>query len=255
MKDLDKIAARLDEAAHTGTATPQLSGEVELTEAEAYDIQKRSVARRLGRGAELVGIKMGFTSRAKMRQMGVHEMIWGHLTSDMRVEDGGAISHGKYVHARAEPEVAFLLKQRIDHEISVAEAMNAVEAVAPAIEVIDSRYENFKFNLSDVVADNASSSGFVLGPWCRSDQDVSNLGIVFELDGRPVKLGSSAAILGHPGRALAAASRLVTRHGLALEAGWVVMAGGATEAVHLSVGNYVRSTVESLGRVGFSVEA
>jgi len=253
MKDLDALAKRQDEAAHTATAVPQIPAEIDLTEAEAYEVQKRSVARRLERGAHMVGVKMGFTSRAKMRQMGVHEMIWGHLTSDMRVEDGGTISRARYVHPRAEPEIAYVLKKRIDGELSVAEAMNAVEAVAPAIEVIDSRYENFKFSLPDVIADNASSSGFVLGPWCRPDQDVSNLGIVMEIDGRAVKLGSTAAILGHPGRALAAASRLVTRAGLALEAGWVVMAGGATEAVHLQVGQHVRSTVEALGRVGFTV--
>lgn len=255
MKDLDALAERLDEAARSGTATPQLTLEHDLTEDEAYEIQRRSMARRFARGESLVGLKMGLTSRAKMRQVGVNEVIWGHLTSAMVVEDGSSIRKPRYVHPRAEPEVAFLLKKPLQGPISVAQAMSAVEAVAPAVEIIDSRYENFKFALADVIADNSSSSGFVVGPWHRPDVDYGNLGIVLEQNGRPAQIGSSAAILGHPARSLAAASRLAALRGVALEAGWVVMAGGATAAVHLAAGDHVRVSIETLGRVSFSVEA
>ena len=103
---------------------------------------------------------MGFTSRAKMVQMGVDDMIWGRLTNSMLVEDGGEIDISNYVHPRVEPEIAYLLKAPLSGPLSTAEAWNAVEAVAPAMEIIDSRYENFKFTVEDVVADNSSSSGF-----------------------------------------------------------------------------------------------
>ena len=130
-----------------------------------------------------------------------------------------------------------------------------MEAVAPAIEVIDSRYENFKFSASDVVADNSSSSSFVLGPWNAPDVALSNLGMVLEFNGQPVQIGSSAAILGHPGRSLAAASRLVAEAGGELQAGWIILAGGATAAEALEPGVYVRNCVERLGQTGFSVNA
>ena len=97
--------------------------------------------------------------------------------------------------------------------------MAAVGAIAPAMEIIDSRYQNFKFALPDVIADNSSSSGFVVGDWSRPDQDFSNLGLVMEVNGRPVEIGSTAAILGNPSRSLVAAARLAGAALGRLEAG------------------------------------
>ncbi len=161
---------------------------------------------------------MGFTSRAKMIQMGVDDMIWGRLSNGMLVEDGGEIDLSRYVHPRAEPEVAFLLGAPLEGDVSAAEAMLAVEAIAPAIEIIDSRYKAFKFSWADVVADNCSSSGYVLGAWQNLDADLSNLGMILEVNGRPAQIGSSAAILGHPARSLAAAARLSSEAGEPLQA-------------------------------------
>jgi 2-oxo-3-hexenedioate decarboxylase len=166
------------------------------------------------------------------------------------VEDGGEIELGNYVHPRVEPEIAFLLGASLHGPITAVEALAAVEAVAPAMEIIDSRYRKFKFSLADVVADNCSSSGFVVGAWQNPDADLSNLGMVMEFNGRPVQIGSSGAILGHPVRALAAAARLSTEP---LEAGWIIMAGGATAAEALRPGIYVRNMVQELGAVAFSV--
>ena len=253
MSDIATLAAHVDEAARTATAIPQLSESSSLSLAEAYDIQTASIARRLKRGEKRVGLKMGFTSKAKMVQMGVHDMIWGRLTDGMMVEDGGEIAIGHYVHPRVEPEIAFLMKAPLSGLVSPAQAMAAVGAVAPALEIIDSRYKDFKFSLTDVVADNSSSSGFVVGPWSRPDQELANLGMVMTFDGRPVQIGSSSAILGHPARSLAAASRMAAASGERLEAGWIVMAGGATAAEALRPGVYVQLEVQNLGTVSFSV--
>jgi len=253
--DPAKLAQIVDEAARTGTAIPQLSqSHGEISVEAAYAIQALSIARRLGRGERIVGIKMGFTSRAKMLQMGVSDMIWGRLTSGMQLQDGGAMAFQSYVHPRFEPEIAFVMKHRLSGPVSPAQALGAVEAVAPAMEIIDSRYENFKFSLSDVVADNSSSSGFVLGPWSRPSTDLANLGMMCEVDGRTVQVGSSAAILGHPLRSLAAASRIVAEHGMALEPGWVVMAGAATAASWVQPGTHLRVVAQDLGAVSLHVE-
>ncbi len=252
MTSLVKAAQIVDEAARTAGAIPQFTESEALGVEEAYAIQALSMERRFARGERLVGVKMGLTSRAKMAQVGVDEVIWGRLTDAMRLEEGGSLSRKRYVHPRIEPELAFLMKSDLSGAVSPTEALSAVEAIAPAMEVIDSRYRNFKFALPDVIADNSSSSGFVLGSWARPDQDFSNLGIVVEVDGRPAQIGSTAAILGHPIRSLVAAAKAAAPIG-GLQAGWIVLAGGATAAHSLSVGEYVRTTIRGLGSVSIRV--
>lgn len=251
---IQRIAQRLDQAAREGQATPQLTGEDAVSLDEAYDVQRQLIVLREQRGARRVGVKMGFTSRAKMVQMGVSDLIWGRLTSDMLVEEGGDIDITDYVHPRVEPEVAFLMRRPLSGKVTLLEALDAVEAIAPALEIIDSRYANFKFSLADVVADNASSSGFVIGAWHRPDVAFDNLGLVLSIDGRPVEIGSTAAILGHPLRSLVSAARVTAAAGERLEAGHIVMAGGATAAAALKPGIHVRLEMQQLGCVAFNVK-
>ena len=254
MSDINALARTLDDAIAGAKAIAQISEHESISVDDGYAVQAAAFARRLTRGEKQVGVKMGFTSRAKMVQMGLNDMIWGRLSDAMVVEDGGAIDFKKYVHPRVEPEIAFLLKKPLAGNVTAAEAMAACEAVAPAMEIIDSRYKAFKFSLADVVADNCSGAGFVVGPWQSADVDLSNLGMVLEIDGRPVQIGSSAAILGHPMRSLVAAARLSLAAGEPLQPGWLVMAGGATAAEALKSGSYVRNTVERLGACAFSVK-
>jgi 2-oxo-3-hexenedioate decarboxylase len=253
MTDLAKIAEIVDEAARTATAIPQFTETTSLDVADAYAVQTLALERRRIRGERLVGVKMGLTSRAKMAQVGVSEVIWGRLTDAMRLRDGGTLSRSRYVHPRIEPELAFLLKAPLSGDVSAVEAMAAVEAIAPALEIIDSRYRNFKFALPDVIADNSSSSGFVVGSWARPDQDFSNLGLIMEVDGRPVEVGSTAALLGDPVRSLVAAARLAGPVLGELRSGWIILAGGATAAHPLSIGQQVRMVMQNLGSVSIRV--
>ncbi len=246
-----RIAQRLDEAARLARATPQLTGDDAIDLHEAYDVQRALVMQRISRGSQRIGMKMGFTSRAKMAQMGVNDMIWGRLTSDMLIEEGGELDMSRFIHPRAEPEICFVLKRPLEGSITPLQALSAVEALAPAIEIIDSRYENFKFSVPDVVADNASSSALVVGRWHAPDTDVSNLGLILSINGEPVEMGSTAAILGHPIRALVSAARLVAEKGERLEAGQLIMAGGATAAAALQPAATVICEMQNLGRVVF----
>jgi len=254
MSNIKAFAARLDEAARTAKATPQIDPESVMSLEQAYQIQAANIAHRVERGEKLVGVKMGFTSRAKMIQMGIDDVIWGRLTSDMRVEEGTTLKLSDYVHPRVEPEIAFLLKAPLAGDVSASEALAAVEAVAPALEIIDSRYKDFKFSLPDVIADNASSSGFVIGNWHAPDTDLSNLGMAMSFNGKVQHVGSSAAILGNPVRALVAAARLAAEAGIPLQAGSIVMAGAATAAEWLLPDTYVRLDIQNLGSIGFHVQ-
>lgn len=254
MTDLEKIAEITDTAARNSEAIEQLSQSGhEITLQQAYEVQKLSVARRVDRGEKIIGIKMGFTSRAKQIQMGLDDVIFGHLTDKMWVENGGTISLENYVHPRAEPELAFLLAADLTGVVTREQALEAIESIAPAIEVIDARYKNFKFNLSDTVADNLSSSSLVVGDWVSPDFDFTDLEMHLEFDGEPVQTGSSAAILGDPVEALMAASRLCAEQGIVLKKGWILMAGGATAAEAIRPGITVRNVVEKLSTPAFSV--
>lgn len=251
--DIPRIATLLDDAARNATAVPQISATETLTLAEAYEVQRQSIQRRLERGERRIGMKMGFTSRAKMEQMGVNDLIWGRLTHAMIAEDGGTISKQRFVHPRVEPEVAFLLRKPLSGIVTALQALDAVEAVAPALEIIDSRYQNFRFSLTYVVADNSSSSALTIGPWNSPHQPLDNLGMMVTVNGRAQSFGSSAAIMGDPLRSLVAAARLVAMSGEVLEPGHIVMAGGATAAFELRVGMHVQLEVERLGRTAFTV--
>ena len=254
MNRIEAWAEELDDAARDAREIAQIDPEGRMPLEAAYAIQRASIQRRVSRGAQRVGVKMGFTSRAKMVQMGVSDVIWGRLTGDMLIEEGMSASFARFVHPRVEPEIAFVLKKPLAGHVTAAQALASVEAVAPALEIIDSRYRDFKFTLPDVIADNASSSGFVVGPWCDPREDFSNLGLTLSIDGRVVQVGSTAAILGHPLRSLVAAARLSEAAGEPLQAGWVVMAGGATPAEWLRPGQHVCIEMERLGRAGFHMQ-
>lgn len=236
------VADRLHAAAQDAAAIPQLTATDDLDVATAYQVQAELVRRR--RGERPVGIKMGLTSRAKMAQMGVDEVIWGRLTDGMWLADGDTVDRGRLIHPRVEPEVAFRL-----------DADGEPVAVAAALEVIDSRYADFKFTLPDVIADNTSAAAFVVGPWQQLPPGLDNLGVLLEVDGQVVQVGSTAAILGDPIRALRRGLALADAAGLRPEPGWVLLAGAATAAVALPAGAHVRAVVEGLGAAHVRVSA
>ncbi|GGS04202.1 4-oxalocrotonate decarboxylase [Micromonospora fulviviridis] len=253
--DIAGIAEKLGAAADSATAIPQLAAETGLDVDAAYAVQAALLQRRLDRGERLVGLKMGLTSKAKMAQVGVDEVIWGRLTDVMRVPDGGTVDVADFIHPRVEPEVAFLLDRLPEPGEPVGAFSEAVRAVAPAIELIDSRYANFTFSLPDVVADNTSAAAFVVGPWSPVPDGLDNLGVLLEIDGRVAQVGSTAAILGDPRRALDEGIRLAGRHGVRLREGWVFLAGAATAAVPLRPGAHVRAVVEKLGTASLKAAA
>lgn len=249
-QELQRLAEVVDTAALTATEIAMLTGEGrEIAIDDAYGIQSASIARRLERGERAVGMKMGLTSRAKMEQVGVHEPIYGVLTSSMIVNDGGIVRLEEHCHPRVEPEIAFILRTDLRGPVTPVQALAAVEGACAALEVIDSRYRDFKFTLPDVIADNTSAARFVLGSTLVPVEglNLANLGIIFEINGRIVETGSSAAVLEHPARSLAELANMLARRGEYLRAGQIVLSGGATAAVELESGDHVRAIVEEIG--------
>lgn len=251
---LEALARQLDAAQRTATPIDQPTPGA-LTLADGYEVQRHWLALRRAHGERQVGLKMAFTNAENMRKLGVSDMAWGHLTDAMQVADGGRIDLSRCLRPRVEPEVAFLLKHPLSGLVDRAQALRAVDAVMPALEIIDARYRDFTFSLPDVVADNVSGCGFVLGPMQRPNVDCRDLRLTLSFDGEPVATGSTAAILGDPVESLVAAARLVAAAGLVLPAGSIVMAGSATAPFALRAGAEVRVDVQALGRASFSVRA
>ncbi|MFJ3083114.1 2-keto-4-pentenoate hydratase [Streptomyces halstedii] len=231
---IDALAERLDTAQTSRTDTPSLADTHEFGIDDAYAIQAALLARRTARGERFTGVKLGFTSKAKMAQMGVSDVIVGRLTDAMRVTDGGDVDLGRFIHPKAEPEVAYRIGRDVDLDDPATDIESCVDAVAPALEIIDSRYRDFRFTYGDVVADNTSAAAYVVGPW-RPVRSVSNRAVRLSA-GTTVVAGSTAAILGDPVRALHALLDMCRRRNIPLRAGQVVLAGAATAAVPLTPG-------------------
>jgi 2-keto-4-pentenoate hydratase len=248
---LEEIASHLHQAARTQKPIAQISTQQELTIDQAYEVQELLLQHRYNEGEKLIGLKMGFTSEAKMQQMGVNDLIWGRLTDAMLIENAGKAQRSSYIHPRVEPEICFRISKDIPGELNEHEVINYVDAVCTAIEVIDSRYENFKFSLADVIADNCSSTGFVLGPWQPVPESLNNLPMSLSINQELVASGNSNDIMNNPWRSLAAATRLATQYGQPITAGMIILAGAATNAEFLQLDQEATATVETLGSVGF----
>jgi 2-oxo-3-hexenedioate decarboxylase len=251
MSKISKMAAQLHHAQRQQQPIAQFSTQQALTLVEAYEVQHELMKLRCQEGETLIGVKMGFTSEAKMQQMGVSEMIIGQLSDAMFVSNGGSVHRSHFIHPRVEPEIAFRLKKDITQPIELHEVLDYVDGIAAALEIIDSRYENFKFSLEDVVADNCSSAAYVLGILQEPLAVLTDLDMTLVINDNTVESGSSNDILGNPWKSLVAASALATKYKLTLKSGDIVLAGAATSAHFIKEHNEISAEVAQLETVFF----
>jgi 2-oxo-3-hexenedioate decarboxylase len=251
--DVDRAAATLlaceDERTDRGPVTAEWP---ELDIATAYEVQTATLRLRQARGERIVGVKLGLTSRAKQKRMGIDVPLTAWLTDAMVLPAGEPVPQSALIHPRIEPEIVFVMGERLQGPgVTAAQALAAVEYVYGGAEVIDSRYKDFKFTLPDVIADNASSGAYVTGPigLPPADLDLAMEAVLVEVDGAIVDSATGAAVQGHPAEALALAVNDLGRRGFALEAGWVVLTGGMTDAVFSPPGSTVGCHFTNLGSV------
>ncbi|NKQ12838.1 2-oxo-3-hexenedioate decarboxylase [Pseudomonas sp. SST3] len=229
----------------------------DMTFADAYDVQWEIRRRKEARGSRIVGMKMGLTSWAKMAQMGVETPIYGFLADYFSVDDGGVIDCSKLIHPKIEAEIAFVTKAPLRGPgCHVGQVLAATDFVVPTVEVIDSRYENFQFDLISVVADNASSTRFVVGGQMAdvADLDLRTLGVVVEKNGQVVEVGAGAAVLGHPASSVAMLANLLAERDEYIPAGTFIMTGGITAAISTAPGDSITVRYQGLGSVSMRFE-
>ena len=253
-EDVARLAERVEQAQLHATAIPKLTDEFPaMTVADGYAVQAALRRRWQARGNRLVGWKVGLTSKAKMQQMGVHEPSIGFLTHDMARPESSEINMSELVHPRVECEVAFVTKKALSGpDCTKEQVLAATDFVVPAVEIIDSRYAGFKFDLPSVIADNGSSARYVAGGRARyvHELDLRTLGAVLEKNGEIVAIGASAAVLGHPAEAIAMLVNILATQDEVLPAGSFVMSGGITEAIAVKPGDHIVARFQELGSVG-----
>lgn len=251
--DVQLLADRVEAAQLSARAIPKLTDDYPgMGLADGYAVQLELRRRLLARGARQVGWKAGLTSTAKMVQMGVNVPSIGFLMADMARPENSGVRTDDLVHPRVECEVAFVTKARLaGASITRDEVLLATDFVLPAVEIIDSRFSGFKFDLPSVVGDNGSSARYVTGGRARyaSELDLATLGVVMEKNGEIVTMGASGAVMGHPADAVALLVKVLHELGEELPAGSFVMSGGITEAVAVKPGDNIVARYQELGSV------
>ncbi|HRW02239.1 MAG: 2-keto-4-pentenoate hydratase [Tetrasphaera sp.] len=240
-------------AAYDGGPIPPLTATYEgMALDDAYAVQQLQISALLERGRTIKGHKVGLTSAAMQKLLGVSEPDYGHLLDDFFYLEHMPIPSSRFLQARIEPEVAFVLKKPLQGPgVTVSEAISAVDYVLPALEIVDSRIENWKIGLFDTIADNASSAAVVLGstPTPLADVDLRLMGAVMHKNGQVAGTGAGGAVLGSPINSLVWLANTVGARGVVLDAGHVILPGAVCAMVPVAAGDTVTATFAGLGSV------
>ena len=250
--DVHELAARLSKAVAERTAIEPLTDEfAELDLETGYAVQ-RVLREQAGPTA---GWKLGVTSRAKQAQVGVSAPVCGFLPASAALDLGEPLSVSALIQPRAEPEIVFVLGRDLSGaHCTAVDVLSATAGLAVGIEVLDSRFRDYRFTMADVVADNTSAARYVVGtPVPPGGIDVRLVGVVLEKNGEVVATASGAASLGHPAAAVAWLVRRLAASGEGLRAGEVVLSGGLTAATPLVAGDVVTVSIDRLGTVEMAV--
>lgn len=226
----------------------------ELTLWDAYRVQAIGRHLRTAEGEELRGWKVGLTSAAMQEMMGVDQPDGGYLLESMVVSSGAQLRADRFIQPRVEAEMAFLLKSGLQGPgVTRHEVLEATQAFAPALELIDSRIVDWRIGIVDTVADNASSGMAVIGDWADAD-DVrpEEIGVSLAI-GPEIVRGYGDAVLGHPAEAVAWLAGILAQSGERLEPGDVVLPGSVARAVPVAAGQAAYATFDRLGEVSVSL--
>ena len=253
-----ELAAALADAESSRVPiTPLTAAHPDIDVVDAYEIQLINIRARLEGGARVIGHKVGLSSEAMQKMMGVDEPDYGHLLADMEVFEDVPVDTSKFLFPRVEVEVGFILADDLPGAgCTEDDVLAATAAFAPSIELIDTRITDWKIALCDTIADNASSAGWVLGPQRVSpkDIDIKNIDAVLTRNGEVVAEGRSDAVLGNPVTAVAWLARKVDSFGVRLRAGDIVLPGSCTRAIDARPGDEFVADFAGLGSVRLSFE-
>ncbi|OBF51735.1 2-keto-4-pentenoate hydratase [Mycobacterium sp. 852002-53434_SCH5985345] len=254
----DELAADLAQAERSREPiAPLTAAYPDIDVVDAYEIQLINIRQRVAEGARVLGHKVGLSSKAIQQMMGVDEPDYGHLLDEMELSEDTPVKANRYLWPRVEVEVGFILNADLPGaSCTEDDVLAATEALVPSIELIDTRITDWKIELCDTIADNASSAGFVLGKARVSPRDVDLKGIdaVLRCNGEVVAEGRTDAVLGNPVTAVAWLARKVEGFGVRLRKGDLVLPGSCTRAIDAHAGDQFVADFTGLGSVQLSFE-
>jgi 2-keto-4-pentenoate hydratase len=250
---IQKAADLLHEAARTGVPTGPIRELLAPGDLDAaYAVQALNTKRALSAGRRLVGRKIGLTSLAVQRQLGVGQPDYGMLFADMARGDAEDVALGDVLQPKVEAEIAFVLGRDLtEPQLTAADLFRAIEYAVPSIEIVGSRVANWDIRITDTIADNASSGLYVLGsrPVKLTRFDPRLCGMVMEKAGEPVSVGAGAACLGSPLNAALWLAKVMARLGSPLLAGDTILSGALGPMVGAAPGDVFDVRIEGLGAV------
>lgn len=250
---IEQAAAALRQARASGMAIARISETHGIASAdEAYAVARCNTEVGLAQGRRLVGKKIGLTSEAVQRQLGVDQPDYGVLFADMEFLSGSELPTQQLIQPKAEGEVAFVVGRDLDDEgLSWGRFLKGLEYALPAIEIVDSAIEDWRLTYVDTVADNASSGVYVLGLEPRSigGIELSRAGMDFRCKGETRSMGTGAACLGHPLLAAYWLTRTMQQRGDPLRAGDVILSGALGPMFSFGQGDQLHLSIAGLGEV------
>lgn len=250
---IQQAATLLREAEETGQTCKPIREIISVQEPEtAYSIQALNTEVFLKQGREIVGRKIGLTSKAVQEQLGVDQPDYGILYKDMLRDEGTHINISDVMQAKIEVEIAFVLEKDLNkQENSIEEVIDAIAYVLPALEIVGSRIKNWDITFADTVADNGSSGLFVLGnSHVKLEQiDLRLCQMELERAGQQVSAGTGAACMGNPINAVQWLANTMALTAYPLRAGDVILSGALGPMVEVNVGDNFEARISGLGSV------
>ncbi len=235
------------------TVEPLNSRFPSLTIDDAYAISLNFLARRRADGERVIGKKIDVTSKPVQDMLGVHQPDFGFLTDAMPGDDGETVDivERRLIQPRAEAEIAFILGRDLDGPgVTAEQVLDATQAIAPCLEIVDSRIRDWKIGIVDTVADNASCGIFVLGA-ARADPrnlDLPNLKVRVRKNGVALSEGLGSAVQGSPLAAVAWLANTLGKYGVSLSSGDVILSGSLVPLEPARPGDYFEMQLEDIGR-------
>lgn len=252
--NIQKAADALFEAEKNRRQIPMVSlDNPEMTIDDAYAVQLCNIEKRKKAGAKVVGMKIGLTSAGMQKLLHVDVPDYGHLLSDMLILEGEKCHSGELCQPKVEGELAFCLKKTLKGPgLTLADVYDATDYVVPALEIVDSRIQDWKIKLVDTIADNGSSARFVVGSRMTPIHlvDMRLTGMTLEKNGELMSSGTTAEVWGNPAAAVAWLANQLSAYGIELKKNSIVLAGALTAAVPVAAGDYVTASFQGMGSVG-----